>query len=350
MKKKIYLLLIMLITLVTVNVNAEQFAADDSVTMTEPQDSTTFVAGNNVTSNSDIDGLNFVAGNMVTVSGKQDYLFTAGNEIVIANAEAKDAFVAGSKINITSSNVRDVYVVGEDITISSDIRTAYIAGEKITINGAVTGDVKLAAEEIIIGENANISGTLTYPEDAEINIASTAKVASTKTYKGNTKNVSIEVTPAIVIKNIIVSILTAVATGLILFALNKKTFESTTEMEANASNLVKTLLKGFLFLIAVPFASIFLFVTVLGVPLGFISLAVYFMLVYLSTLSTAYYLGKNIFQDKINNDYLMLAITIAAIKLLKLIPFLGGFVGTATLFLGLGIYVNLFKKRIENNK
>ena len=350
MKKKIYLLLILLLTLVCAPVQAKGdngFYADDDVILSYNRiDTTTFAAGNNVDVSSEIDGASFIAGNNLTISSTQDYIFAAGNNLDIQNARAKDAFLAGSSIKIKDSAIRDLYAMGETVRIDSDIsRNAYLGGSKVIINATIDGDVTIAADEIVIGENAVIAGTLKYPEDASINIASTAQVSSQETYESTDVNIQLNFVDTIWDRTL--SFLSILLIALILLALNKKVFKNIEKIEKSVPEVLKNLALGFAFLIVVPIVAFLAIITIIGLPLSIISLLVYGMLIYLSVIPTAYYFGNWILKDKISNPYLLLTVSLLAIYILKLIPVIGGFTTFISLLIGLGIYVKLIKNNIK---
>ena len=349
MKKKIYLILILILSLVVIPVGAkskDNFVANDSVKLSKSIASTTFVAGNDVDVNSEIDGAAFVAGNNVSISGMQDILFAAGRNVTVNEASTKDAFLAGASINVESVSVRDLYAAGENIRIDSNIgRNAYLGGSKITINGTIDGDVEIAAENITIGKEAVITGTLNYPETANINIPETAKIGKKTTYEVTevTKEDSIMYT----IEGKFYSFLSMLLIGIILMALNKKVFAKIAKKDKELGEFAKDVGIGFVCLLVIPIAAIIIMCTVIGLPLALISLILYGLMIYLSVIPTAYYLGHAFLKGKVKNDFLLFTIALFAIYILKMIPGIGGLVGFISLCFGLGVYVDLIRSNIK---
>ena len=348
MKKKISILLIILLSVISIPVFAEendQFFADDEVTIEKNVSRTSFAAGNFIRVSSEIDGINFAAGNNITVSSKQDYMFIAGNSINIENATAKDAFIAGSMVNIQSSTIRDLYVAGATVRIDSDLSgKAYIAADSVTINSKIEGDVEVAADKIRIGKEAVINGTLKYPKDADLNISETATVNSKKSYK-SMEYVKFTITKEAALKAKIIANLYAffamLIIGFIFLSISKKFFGRVADLDKTAGTIAKQCLTGLVFLIVLPISAIIIMLTLVGIPLSIVSLLLYGILIYLSVLPTAYYLGKFAFKDKIKNDYLLLLVSLLIIYVLKMIPVIGTIVGLISLLFGLGAYFNL---------
>lgn len=347
MKRIVYSLLVMIITLVCIPVNAkDNFYASQELKLNKEYDSTIFAAGNNVKATGRVDGISFIAGNNISVENERDYLFAAGNIINIKKVTTKDAFVAGSNITIEDSTIRDLYAAGEKITIDSDIDgKAYVGGDEVTINSTIKGDIKVSADRIILGEKANIEGTLKYPEDAKIDKENTSKVNKEQTYKINKKSKS-DLAKEMFI-DFVVSVLSIILIGVVLLALNQKVFKKIEKLDRSASSIAKTSLLGFATLILVPFAAIILFISTIGLGLGVISILLYGIMIYLSSIPTAYFLGNWILKDKIDNKFLLLAISLLVLYALRLIPFIGGIVSLLSLCFGLGVYIKLIKENIS---
>jgi len=347
MKKRLYLLFIVLLTAVCIPVHAkDNFYADDNISLKKDITSSSFVAGNNVEVTGKNDGISFVAGNNITVKNDRDYLFAAGNTINIDSVTTKDAFVAGSNITIDSSSIRDLYVAGQKIVLNSEVSgNAYIGGEEVEINSTIKGNIKIAAETITLGENAKIEGTLLYPKESKLTKTDNSIVTKEKTYKTEkTKKEDI-------IKDEIFSFVSSLASmiliGLLLLALNPKVFDKFTKPKKEISEILKISLIGFCSLIIVPIVGFILLLSTIGMGLSIICILLYGIMFYLSAIPTAYFLGNWLLKDKVKNNYLLLLISLSTLYILRIIPFVGGLVTFISLIFGLGIYINLI---IDNTK
>lgn len=344
MKKIFYLLLIMVLTVICIPVNAkDNFYAGQDLKLNKEYDSTVFAAGNNVKATGKVDGISFIAGNDVSVENERDYLFVGGNIINVKKVTTKDAFLAGSNINVEESKIRDLYAAGERININSEITgKAYVGGNEITINSTIKGDANISAEVIILGEKANIEGTLKYPEDAKISKEKDTKIAKEKTYKvksASTKEKAMEM-----FIDFLSTVSSMILIGLLLLSLNRKVFDKIEKIEKTAASVFKMTLLGFAVLVLVPILSVILISSTIGIGLGVICLLMYGIMFYLSVLPTAYFLGNWIAQDKMDNKYLLFTISILSIYVLRLIPIIGGLVTIISLCFGLGVYAKLIKE------
>ncbi len=354
MKKKICLLLIVILAVVCVPTFAEElldeeliapkdnkvdngFVVKDEVQLKKSFNTSTFVAGNNVEMYSEVDGLNFVAGNNVKVSSIQDYLFAAGNSVALEGVSAKDVFAAGSSVEITSSMVRDIYAAASTVKIESSMsRNVYVGGDKVVINSYIDGDVKVAADNITIGEEAVITGKLLYPKEATINIDDSAQVNTTETYTGSAEEV--ESTPKDVVSEFIISYVGLLIVAFILLAVHKKFFKAIEKEDKDPASIIKTMAIGFGVLVVLPIAAIIGLVTVVGIPVSIIALLLYGICIYLSPIPTAFFVGNWIMKDNKPNEYLLLALSLLALLILKVLPFVGGLVGFVSLIFGLGFF------------
>ena len=362
MKKRIGLFFIMILlafmTLPVYAISENGFYADDSVDLKKEIGATTFAAGNMVNVSSNIDGMAFIAGNSVTVSSTQDHLFVAGNTITLNGAYAKDIFIAGSSIVVSDTRVRDLFAAAGQVTVNSDVdRNAYLGGDKITINSVIHGNLKVACDELVFGEDAKVMGNLEYPDNIE-EIPEGVVLGEVKAYKSD-DNIDVEVKSkgilaATAIMRFIRKLSSILLVGLLFILLFKKFFTNLEKEEQSAANFFKKLGIGFGVLCLLPFAAILVMITVIGLPIGVISLLVYGILIYLSAIPTSYYLGKWIFKDKLPNEYLLYIVSIIILYVVNKLPLIGGLTSFATLCVGLGFFttaiINASKTSKEEKK
>ena len=140
------------------------------------------------------------------------------------------------------------------------------------------------------------------------------------------------------------SVCSILLVGLLLLSLNKKAFDRIDKQEKSAASIFKTALLGFAVLVLVPILSIVLISSTIGIGLGVICLLLYGIMFYLSVIPTAYYIGNWIAKDKVENKYLLFAISVLVIYVLRLIPIIGGLVTFISVCFGLGMYAKLIKE------
>ena len=349
MKKKILMLLVLIVSIFTVQVNAKQFYANDKIKINEQQDYSVFAAGQEIDISSFIDGSTFVAGEDITITSSQDIIFAAGEDIKIKDAYAKDVFVAGMELEITNSQIRDLFAFAEDIEINSEIsHNAYLGATKVVIDSKIMGNVYIAAEEIIIKDGAEIMGTLEYPETAYIRISDDAIIENTKEFNVNEPDMGTSI--QVMITDFINSYLTILVTGIAFIILFRKQFDKLEKEELSFENVAKKVGLGFLLLIATPVVVLLLMCTIVGVPLSFMLLALYIMLIYISIIPSGYFIAYKLLHKNIKNDYLLLAIGILGIKLLEFVPVIGFLVALISLCFGMWVPIAINKKKTVKEK
>lgn len=349
MKKKILMLLVLIVSIFTVQVNAKQFYANDKIKINEQQDYSVFAAGQEIDISSFIDGSTFVAGEDITITSSQDIIFAAGEDIKIKDAYAKDVFVAGMELEITNSQIRDLFAFAEDIEINSEIsHNAYLGATKVVIDSKIMGNVYIAAEEIIIKDGAEIMGTLEYPETAYIRISDDALIEKTKEFNVNEPDMGTSI--QVMITDFINSYLTILVTGIAFIILFRKQFDKLEKEELSFENVAKKVGLGFLLLIAAPIVALILMFSIVGVPLSFMLLALYIMLIYISIIPSGYFIAYKLLHKNIKNDYLLLAIGILGIKLLEFVPVIGFLVALISLCFGMWVPIAINKKKTVKEK
>ena len=352
MKKKLLIVLIILVSLFSMNVDAKKlpgFYANEDVEIEKKLDSSLFVAGKEIEVKSEVDGSSFIAGQEIELSSSQDEIFAAGQKINIKNAKAKDAFVAGQNIKIESSEIRDLFVVGSTVTINSEIaRNVYIGADKIKINSVINGDVYLSADKIEIGKNAEIRGTLTYPKKSKTKISKAAIIENKKQYKTYSTSKKREIQSKII--DTITSLLSILLIAILLLWLYSKFYTNIEKLEFDTETIVKSVATGLLILIIVPIISILLLISTIGLPLSLIILVIYAIMIYVSIIPSSYYVGNKLLKDRINNRYLLLTVSLTVLYLLRLIPIVGEIVSVISLILGLGITTSIIISKLTIGK
>lgn len=350
MKKKLLTLIVLFISLFTLQVNAKQFYAGEKLEIKEQKEHSVFAAGTEIDISSFIDGASFIAGEEITISSSQDIIFAAGKEIKVTDAYAKDAFLSSKDIEISNSQIRDLYAFGEKIKINSEIsRNANLAGTKVVIDSKIMGDVNIAAQEIIIKDEAYIGGTLRYPEHAYIKISQDAVVEKTKTYVSTPDETTSQIV-ATRVQDFIISYVSVAIIGLLLLWLFTNKFTNIEKEEFTVKNIAAKTGLGFLVLIGTPIASIIAMISIIGFPIGLIMILLYGILIYLSIIPSGYFLGHHLLKDKIKKKENILILGVLLIKLLELIPFVGGFVVFISLCFGMWTALGITKKKATKEK
>ncbi len=246
-----------------------------------------FIAGGNIETNGTLGNDAFLAGGTIRVLGKIiGDAKIAGGSLSLENTASGDVMMAGWSIRIKDIVIigKDLAVAGGDIVIDGVVKgKANIEGEKISLNGVFEKDVNLLLGGdkwvVTVGPNAKILGKLTY--SAQSRIPALDKLASGKVEY--TKITLPEWNKNKEMKNNFLGIITTFVVFRILFLaiigsllalwLFPNFIWQAAEILRNKPG--KSFLFGILYCILVPFVMILCFVTVIGIPLWFFTLAMY---------------------------------------------------------------------------
>ena len=351
MKRKVLLLVsIFLSVFIVTGTNAKVLEADDNLNLDGTKNSSVFAFGNDLKSSAKVDGISFFAGNTLSVDGESPYGFYAGNVLSINASVEKDLFVAGNSINIGSDAKlgRDVYIVGNSIKINADVeRNLRVAGSEIDLSGiTVKGNVYTDADIIKVDSETVIQGKFVYLDSTTID-GEAASVGSVEIKE--VSDLEYQATIGDRIYDFIISSVAAIIVMVALFYMLPNVKKRIDEDKIDANEILSNIAKGFVALLVIPFIAIIALVTGFLTPLALIVIAIYAICLYLASLASSYIVGKEIASRafKQENVYLSLCIGIILVKLIKLVPYIGGLVSVLCLFYGFGIMYKLIKKNKE---
>lgn len=326
----------------------DNMKAEDDLHTIGNYDSSTFFAGNSVYDSTNVDGISFIAGNNININGNYEYGMILGNVSTLSGTYEKDFFMIGNMITTTNEfNVKkDVYMFSTMLNLSGNIgRNMFVAGESITLDDVtINGNLNLYALDIIIGDNVNITGTLKYNKDAKISGLKNAKIGTTITYEAaETSDVD---NTMFLVQDFLTSFVSLSLLGILIYILCPKVFNKLKEKTKNYNFVegLKDTSFGFLTLIGFPIFMLMLFFSIFFMPISIIGLLLYGIAIYLTILVVGNLVGDIIVKKllKKENAYISIIIGVLVVKLLKIIPVVGGLLSFIVLCLGLGLIIKLF--------
>lgn len=324
------------------------YLAGDDITIDYIVDGNLFIFADSVTINSQIGGDAFIFAKSVTI-GEQGYIFS--NLFTVAeNIDIKgvtyDLYSVSKNINISGYIYRDIKVVANTLNILGTVgRNAFVECSDIQFGNQ---EADSSEGQNTITSNGSISGDLNYTSKNELNIPDD-KVG------GNINFTQKVVESSNTINNKIFDLGSFIATviliWLVLSWIAPKFIKSCNQILTNKPLPVIGL--GILTPIAFIFAFIILLLLNITVAFSFLSLAVFCILLLVS--SSIFVIAINNMlctKLKINKNvgiFGMLIVSALVLWLIKLIPILGTLVSFIVSILGLGIIVsNLILKNSEN--
>ena len=214
--------------------------------------------------------------------------------------------------------------------------------DRLHIAGEIEKDVDIQAQSVHIASTAHIKGNLKLCCSRETQIDPEAIIEGNVEDippKCKTEKVSKWTKASFYIFKLI-WLIAAIIIGVLAIKLLPKL---TQKIVGEAQQYWKSLGIGFLASIFTPVASIIIAVTVVGLPLGLLSLTLYAALLYLSTIFVGIVVGMLIlrsFKTPFEVSLLALVIGLLILHVLFQVPYLGMVVRIVTLLLGLGIIVS----------
>jgi len=302
---------------------------------------TAFLAGNEVKINNEINGVAFVAGEDIDVNAKQNYMFLFGINVDLDSDVENDVFVFGENVKINKNIKRDAYLAGTTIVVNGNInRNTYVYGTDVEIKGNIKGNLNINANNIIIDKNAKIEGTLKYNDNAIIEGLNDKINSKTYALKSN-------ISFGQYVYTFITGYFSITIVALVLVYILEKIFKKALKEINNKKDFASLIGKGFIILLCVPIISITLLMTGLFSSLAIIILIIYGLLIYVSEIFTAYllamYIDKKYLKKNLNN-YILIIFGLFILRILGIIPLIGGFITFISLLFGLGILSNMILK------
>ena len=330
-----------------------------TVAKSETIDDTLIIAGETVVVEGVITGDLVVAARSIDISGTvEGNVLTFGELVTISGKVGGFALGAASSYDLRGAIVAgDLWAAGDKVAIDSDARigrNATVAGENVSVEGHVIKDLFAFAETV------ELSGVL--GEDMEV-FADSVKLLGDAQVGGNVRfrsgseeklfraeGVQIEgevefldLSEEFQNKNRYARIefyLWQLA-HLIGAFLVGVTFLWLVPGYRSASigagiEALKTAGVGFLFMISVPIAALLIAITLVGIPLSFISVVVWLVCLYLAKIVVGVVIGRMVLSQSDSFVWTLLVGLIIVTVAINL-PFIGGIINLMLTIIGLGL-------------
>ena len=327
----------------------DHFAAGRTFTVSGPVVGDLIAAGGKVEVTTEVGGDALIAGGDVRMDGRvAESLFLLGGQLQVNGQVGRNARVGGGKIELGASSevAGNLSVGGGEVTIKGRVNGyLHTAGGKVLIDGVVGGDVEARAGELTLGPNARIAGNLRYASREDIQRDPAAQVL------GQIERIEIEggwPMPEDMERGMgrgggwIWTAGLLVLAGLMMWAMPRFFGKVATTWQVR---FPMSLLLGFVLLVCIPAAAVLFLVTIIGVPVGLMSMALYPVLLLLGYVCSGIGIGQwgvaRLSPDFSRGTVGQVAAAVAgvlAIGLLARVPWLGGAVMLVALLAGLGAF------------
>lgn len=330
-KKAFFILTLLMILLLTINVFADNMdsasnylAFDEDINITKEVLGDVYSAGKNINVKDNVDGDVIGLGEIIDITSNElkGNIRCGAQTLNINSRNVKNITSFGQNVNIgRNTEAKAIYLWGENIDFEGNCEGLYASGSTIIINGRVNGDVNVACDELIISDRGDITGNIKVYSPKEPKVNSNVSMNDIEYIKIEESQNRNKLTTSFVFEKVKV-ILASLLLGIVLYSIFKKFFRSNDDLLVKEP--LSVVLGGVASFILVPIVSLLLFVTVIGLPLGMISLIMYFILIYLSPVIIGIIIGRLILKNK--NPYLQVVTGVLIIRLLSILPMIGGFV------------------------
>lgn len=337
-------------------VDGNLYVAAQNITIDQNINGDVFCAGQSVAINGNVAGSVFCAGQTVTINGSvEGSVRVAGNTIMINRDVGENVMALGAAVNL-GEDARvgwDLIIGAGNAVIRGDIgRSVYGSSGNVFIDGIVGDDVKLGLSKtgnqnnsqspsLRIGENARIGGTIEYRSRNQAEIAQGAQIS------GEVKKIDITAKEDTqkeefwgYVAGIIYSFLAALLVAFILIALFGNIIVSiTNQMRERIGTSIGL---GLLLMIVAPIVIIILIITLVGIPLALILLALWVVALYFAEILAGISVGRYILKKDRDMEmtkkslYTSALVGIALCWVFFSIPFIGWFLWLVATWWGLG--------------
>lgn len=323
----------------------EKLIIDNNIVIDNDINSSSLIMGNSVEVDSKIGGSGVIVGNDISLNSTADYLVALGTNITYSG-KTTDALMVANKIVLNeSSNIsRDITMFASTVEVSGSInRNITIYAKEVIIKDAqIAGNVKIVADTITIEANAAIIGRLSHNDDAKITISDVASIGSVDTFVSEKHHPETFLDK---VKNSVIGMVNILVVFALLTFFSPKLFN---KIDEKRKEIIKNIGLGFIFLLLLPIIILMLIITVFGLSLGVILIAIYLLMVYLSSMITGYLIGSFIWDKLIKKEkriYLTGVIGILILYTLKLIPVVGIIITVISIMIGVGTIISLYNRK-----
>lgn len=379
MKKRIGILLLSLILIANISFATESVESDniefdeteieqllnESMHESNMLDDDVYRMEENVTIQQNVNGNVYIMAKDAKIEEVEIYgnVYIMAQKIEIINSDIEGSVYAmGEEIDF-SGMANDVYALGESINFSSDAyiwRDARVVSENVSIDGTIERNCYAGVKSLSAGDNAVIEGRLKYFSKEEGNISENAQIMEVQFEQEKSEDTEKQ-EPAVMkylYEVLKVAFQALIIVLIIMFRTHK--FKTLKRTDNIASDFLKDTGKGALVLIFVPITSILLMISIIGMGFGFVLLALYFILLYISIPVTAVEITHRILAKQSENEIKkgkMIGISIFISVIfwaIKFVPTIGGIIRFIAVLIGLGMITTLIfqknkKEEINEN-
>ena len=236
-------------------------------------------------------------GNSVEFTGTaaEHARFFATSEIILGGKVGISAVAIGKTVTLTTNSVidGDALLVGQSVVVAGDIRgNLRVLAGAATLNGRIDGNVRIVADDIVVMPGTKIGGDLVYTSPKDLFLDPGKVELDGQLIRKELETIQVKAPPS-TLYDIVVSqayfYLCALVAGIPFIAIFPRfTGRAVRWVRQSAW---KCALVGFIAFCLIPMTSLFVFFTIIGIPLSLLLLLAYAIMIYLSKIIVALGIG-----------------------------------------------------------
>lgn len=270
------------------------------------------------------------------------------HSVIVNGTIGKNLMILGHTLEVgeKSKSGGSTTVLAQDAELdgSSHGDLLALAGQ-VEMEGQIGGDAKIRAGNLTIGPTAQVMGRIKFTGPNQPEVASGAKLGAP--IEVTVQRMTPDYTTWTFYLHAMFKWGAAFLLGMVWFLLAPGIFIDATQA-ANKAGLSMGI--GLLFLVGVPVASFIACVTIVGLGLGIVTFLIYIVAVYASQIFVGAWLGEKLLGTGIGIGPVLarLALGLAILRVIRMIPFAGWFSIWVVIVWGLGAYVLAVHKRTRH--
>jgi hypothetical protein len=250
-----------------------------------------------------------------------------------ASGKAKDQIVITGTVDVAKGERAKTIVIADGpVTIAGHVTGDVVAIHgRVTISGRVDGDVATVAKRAVLAPGAHVGGDLIYGDKKPV-VAGGATVGGKVRHEGFGKVSSAFAWVLGLVVWLTVTVSAAIL-GIVLVAVAPRVVE--VAWEAAEQRLGAVIGIGVALFVGLPIVALLIALTVFGLPLALMLLLAMLPLYALGYVTASWLVGRRVLSGP-RDRFVPLLVGLLILRLLALVPVLGGLVGIAATALGLG--------------